>query len=140
MPYRKNIHSLGGFQRARSLSKSERKKIASKAATVRWRDPCKVIKDVTFLKGFCDKYEIMELYVFGSILRPDFSRQSDVDFLYVCETRMGYSRYCDAVDELKSVLGRDVDLIEKSVIESSTNPYRRHEILSTAQMIHAKAH
>jgi predicted nucleotidyltransferase len=38
--------------------------------------------------------------------------------------------------ELQSILHRKVDLISKRAILRSPNPIRRHEILSTAQVIY----
>jgi predicted nucleotidyltransferase len=39
--------------------------------------------------------------------------------------------------ELKIIFHRDVDLITRQGIETSRNYLRRHEILSSAQMIYA---
>ena len=38
------------------------------------------------------------------------------------------------IDELKAMFGRDVDLVEKDAIR---NPFRRHAILKTKQVIYA---
>jgi len=38
------------------------------------------------------------------------------------------------LDELKALFGREVDLVEKPAIG---NPFRRHEILRTAQVLYA---
>ncbi len=37
--------------------------------------------DSLALHAFCDKWKIVELRVFGSILRDDFRPDSDIDFL-----------------------------------------------------------
>ena len=37
-------------------------------------------------------------------------------------------------DELKSIFGRDVDFVMK---EGLRNPFRRHEILKTRQVVYA---
>ena len=42
--------------------------------------------------------------------------------------------------ELQQIVSRDVDLIEKWVIEKSENWIRRTEILNTAQVIYSQAH
>jgi predicted nucleotidyltransferase len=39
--------------------------------------------------------------------------------------------------ELKTVFDRDIDLIARQGIETSRNYLRRHEILSSAQVIYA---
>ncbi|NES97571.1 MAG: DNA polymerase subunit beta, partial [Desertifilum sp. SIO1I2] len=38
---------------------------------------------VDAIQAFCQRWEIAELAVFGSILRDDFAANSDVDFLYI---------------------------------------------------------
>ena len=40
--------------------------------------------------------------------------------------------------ELKKILGREVDLVSKRAIERSSNWIRRQEILSTAQTIYVQ--
>ena len=82
------------------------------------------------------RWKIKELAVFGSALRDDFSSQSDVDLLVVFEDDAHFSLF-DLVDlqaELEQLLGRPVDLVEKTGL---TNPYRRAEILQTAKTIYA---
>jgi hypothetical protein len=84
---------------------------------------------------FCRKWGIAELSLFGSVLRDDFRPDSDVDVLVVY--REGGPRtfrgYLDAQDELKSLFGREVDLVEKSAVR---NPFRRHHILNHREVIY----
>jgi len=42
--------------------------------------------------------------------------------------------WVDMIDELKGIFGRDVDLVGK---EGLKNPFRRREILRTAEVIYA---
>jgi uncharacterized protein len=128
--------SLGGRTRARRLTSTERRQIARKAARARWIDPRKVIRDRPVIERFCRKYELRRLYAFGSILTPRFGRKSDVDLLYVPGTPLGYARYCDAVDELRSIFGRPIDFIDRKLIEESPNEFRRRAILGTARALY----
>jgi uncharacterized protein len=85
---------------------------------------------------FCRRWRIAELSLFGSVLREDFGPQSDVDVLVTFEPDDPWSLW-DLIqmrDELSSMLGRPVDLVEKRAIR---NPFRRQEILSTAQVLYA---
>ncbi|MGF1512157.1 MAG: hypothetical protein ACFB5Z_00450 [Elainellaceae cyanobacterium] len=41
--------------------------------------------------------------------------------------------------EFAALAGRDIDLIEKRVIENSDNPIRKREILNSAQIIYSQA-
>ena len=92
---------------------------------------------------FCKRWQIVELAVFGSILREDFRPEgadpSDVDFLYVSapEARYGF-QFFDMRSELAQLIGRNVDLISKRGIENSRNPLRRKTILESAQIIYAE--
>lgn len=85
---------------------------------------------------FCQRWQIKEFYVFGSVLREDFHPDSDVDVLVTFAPDAPWS-LLDLVkmqQELEQIVGREVDLIEKRVVEHSSNWIRRNEILSTAQI------
>ena len=87
---------------------------------------------------FCEQYKIRELSLFGSILRDDFSPESDIDLLADFEPDADHSLFdhIHMEDELKQLLGRPVDLVDKSTVEQSPNPLRRNEILSTARIFY----
>jgi len=88
------------------------------------------------LAEFCRKWRVRELSIFGSALRDDFGPESDLDFLVSFDPAAPWSLW-DLVtmrDELAAITGREVDLVEK---EGLRNPYRRREILSKREVIHA---
>ena len=94
------------------------------------------------LKAFCQKWQIAEFALFGSVLRDDFRPDSDIDVLVSFFPHAPWT-LLDLVtmqDELQTLLSRDVDLIEKRVIEKSENWIRRNEILSTAQVLYTQAY
>jgi hypothetical protein len=88
------------------------------------------------IEALARKWKIKEIAVFGSALRDDFSQKSDVDILVQFENAAHPSLFdlVDIQDELETIFGRPVDLVEK---ESLVNPYRRAEIVKTATMIYA---
>jgi predicted nucleotidyltransferase len=88
------------------------------------------------IAAFCQKWKITELAVFGSVLRDDFRPESDVDVLVSFTDDAHWSLYdwVDMQEELKGMFGRDVNLVEK---KSLHNPFRRHAILTTKQVIYA---
>ncbi|GFE67484.1 nucleotidyltransferase family protein [Chroococcus sp. FPU101] len=91
------------------------------------------------IKNFCDRWNITEFALFGSVLRDDFRSDSDIDVL-VTFTPESHHTLFDLVqmeNELKNIFKRDVDLISRRGIERSLNYLRRHEILSSAQVIYA---
>lgn len=88
------------------------------------------------IEDFCKRWKIAEFSIFGSALRKDFSPKSDVDVLISFEPDIPWSLFdwVDMIEELRGILGREVDLVEKSGLR---NPFRRREILSNRQVIYA---
>ena len=87
---------------------------------------------------FCQKWKIVELTFFGSVLRDDFRPDSDVDVLVTFAADRHYSLF-DLVhieEELEKMLGRKVDLVERGAVEQSENYIRRKHILNSAQTVY----
>ena len=60
---------------------------------------------------FCRKHHIKKLAIFGSVLRPDFRADSDVDVLVEFEPgQVPGLAFFSMADELSEILGRKVDL------------------------------
>lgn len=94
---------------------------------------------ISALEEFCQRWQIQELAVFGSVLRSDFSTDSDVDFLAIFAPSNLWS-LLDRVRmeyELESILERKVDLLDREEVESSPNWIRRQNILNSARIIYA---
>lgn len=90
------------------------------------------------ITAFCQQWKVVELSLFGSVLRDDFGPHSDVDVLVVFEADAPWS-YWDwgaMTAQLETIFGRSVDLVEK---RSVVNPYRRHHILTTRRIIYRHA-
>jgi predicted nucleotidyltransferase len=85
---------------------------------------------------FCQKWGIVELSIFGSAVRGGFRPDSDVDVLVSFAPGAGitFDNRVAMQDELCAILGREVDLVEKSNLR---NPFRRHSILTTRQLVYA---
>ncbi len=92
------------------------------------------------VEEFCKRWKIVELALFGSVLRDDFRPDSDIDVLV--EFASGVEYDYDTLDqirtELETLFGRPVDLVEKSVIEQSENYIRRRHILHSAQTLYVE--
>ena len=88
------------------------------------------------IAAFCRKWQIAELALFGSVLRDDFRPDSDIDVLVTFAPDVPWSLYdwVDMIDELRAIFGRRVDLVSKGGLR---NPFRRHEILTTREVIYA---
>jgi hypothetical protein len=91
--------------------------------------------DESVLIEIAKKFNVNEIYVFGSILGNDFDEKSDVDILISFKDNINHSYFdlLELKENLSMVLNKPVDLIEK---KSLINPYRRKEILATARMIY----
>ncbi len=85
---------------------------------------------------FCKRWSITEFSLFGSVLREDFRPDSDIDILVSIDPKahIGLFEIAQMKIELEAMFKRPVDLVEK---EGLRNPYRRSEILSTAQVVYA---
>ena len=92
------------------------------------------------LVDFCRRWRIIKLEVFGSILRDDFGPDSDIDFLVTFDpaARLSLFDLVDAQDELATLIGRPVDLVERGPIEQSRNWMRRQLILGSTKTIYVR--
>ncbi len=88
------------------------------------------------IAAFCRKWRVKELALFGSVLRDDFGPDSDVDVLVTFEPDDPWSLldWHPMMEDLRGIFGRRIDLVEKPALR---NPFRRHEILRTHEVIHA---
>jgi len=91
------------------------------------------------LAEFCRRWKVTRLSLFGSVLRPDFRPDSDVDVLVSFSDDVRYTLLDLArmERELEQIFGRKVDLVESSAIEQSRNYIRRKTILATAETVYA---
>jgi predicted nucleotidyltransferase len=95
--------------------------------------------DVPFeqLAAFAKKWRIVELSLFGSVVKPEeFRDDSDVDVLVAFEHDAPWSllHIVRMKHELEEMFGRDVDLVERDMV---TNPYRRKTIFTNRKIVYA---
>jgi predicted nucleotidyltransferase len=88
------------------------------------------------IQGFCVKYGVEEISLFGSVLRDDFGPDSDVDVMLKFKPGHGFTfeNTPDIQDDLKAIFGRAVDVIEKGRIR---NPFRRQAIMNSYHVVYA---
>ena len=96
--------------------------------------------DKAKLTEFCKRWKVVELALFGSVLRADFTPESDIDVLATFADDAGWSLldHLAMEEELSALLLRKVDLSSRRSVERSTNWIRRREILQTAETWHAQ--
>lgn len=82
---------------------------------------------------FCRKHHIRQLALFGSILRDDFTPDSDIDILVNFEPghTPGFA-FIDLQDQLSKLLGRAVDLNTPQDL----SPYFREQAITAAEVIY----
>jgi predicted nucleotidyltransferase len=81
----------------------------------------------------CERFELAELSVFGSVSRGTATTTSDIDLLYRFsdQARPGFA-FFDLEDELRKIFGRRVDLLAKDNIPSDI----RDSVLSDSIVIY----
>lgn len=85
--------------------------------------------------NFCRRYHIRKLSLFGSVLREDFTKQSDLDFLveFEPEKTPGFFTLAKMEQELSDMIdGHKVDL--RTLQELS--PYFRDRVIQEAKVIY----
>jgi predicted nucleotidyltransferase len=89
------------------------------------------------LAAFCRRHRIRRLAFFGSVLRDDFTPDSDVDVLVEFEpgARIGLIGFAGIENELGRLIGRKVDLNTAGFL----SPYFREEILRDAETAYEQA-
>jgi predicted nucleotidyltransferase len=89
------------------------------------------------IAAFCRHHRIRKLAFFGSVLRDDFTPESDVDVLVEFEpgTRVGLIGFAGIENELSLLIGRKVDLNTAECL----SPYFRDEVLRDAEAAYEQA-
>ena len=83
---------------------------------------------------FCRKHHIQRLALFGSVLRKDFSDQSDIDVLV--EFKKGYVpglAFFQMETELSEIIGHKVDLNTPQFLSR----YFRDQVVAEAEVLYA---
>lgn len=95
------------------------------------------ILPLDLIRAFCVRHHIRRLSLFGSILRDDFTPQSDIDVLVEFEPDHvpGLIRLEMMQIELTALIGRDTDLLTPR----SLHPSIRGRVLEQAQVLYDAA-
>ena len=90
------------------------------------------------IRIFCEKWKIVEFSLFGSVLTNEFRPDSDVDVMveFAPDARWRFRQWLEMEDELRRILGRNIDLVERETIERSDNYIRRRSILQGSQRVY----
>ena len=95
-----------------------------------------IVSNLDRIIEICKLHKVSKLFVFGSVLSPNFSKNSDIDFLVSFEN-VSLADYADNYFQLKSsfekLFIRSIDLLEDSALK---NPYLRKSIDSEKKIIY----
>lgn len=91
--------------------------------------------DPNIIAGFCRKWNVAEMALFGSVLTSNFREDSDVDVLvsFRPDAHIGLIGLSKMEIELSAIIGRKVDLVTKGGLK----PFVRDRILSQLEMLYA---
>ncbi len=91
------------------------------------------------IAAFCERWQIVEFALFGSVLRDDFGPESDIDVLVRFAPGHGWSvlDHLAMERELSALLGRRTEIVNTDALREDRNPFRGREILSSARLLYA---
>lgn len=90
------------------------------------------------LNQLCEKHNVKELYLFGSVLTNRFLDSSDIDILVQfdsIELEKYFDNYFDFKEQLESLFARSVDLVENQAIR---NPIFRKVVDREKQLVYER--
>jgi predicted nucleotidyltransferase len=91
------------------------------------------------LISLCEKHNVNELSVFGSILTNNFNQYSDVDFVVDfkgVERKVYADNYFNFKKSLENLFNRKIDLLEKIALK---NPYFIQVLNDTKKMVYVRS-
>ena len=102
-------------------------------------DPIAIELPQAEIAQFCQRWNVQEFYLFGSVLRDDFRLDSDIDVMvqFSPDAHWGFE-IVEMKQDLEKIFRRKVDFLTKPSIEQSENWIRRKEILGTARLVYVQ--
>ena len=98
------------------------------------REAIRIPVPMEAVADFCQRHRVRELALFGSVLREDFTPESDVDVLidFLPGTRITFFGLSDLQTELETMFRREVDLVMKP----SLHPVIAGDVLASKQVLY----
>jgi uncharacterized protein len=98
--------------------------------------PLPITMPMREITAFCEQNPIQKLSLFGSILREDFTTNSDIDMLveFLPEAKIGYFKLVALQIDLSDILGRVVDLRTPQEL----SPYFRQHVIEQAVTLYER--
>ncbi|MFN0076292.1 MAG: nucleotidyltransferase family protein [Prosthecobacter sp.] len=88
----------------------------------------------------CQRHAVARMQLFGSRATGQARDDSDFDFLveFLPQANAGLFEMGGLKEDLEQQLGHPVDLLSRSAVERSRNPYRRRSILAAPVTVYAQ--
>lgn len=88
----------------------------------------------------CQRHAVARMQLFGSRATGLARSDSDFDFLveFLPQANVGLFEMGGLKEDLEQQLGHSVDLLSRSAVERSRNPYRRRSILAAPVTVYAQ--
>ncbi len=88
------------------------------------------------LRRLCIMYNVEKMYLFGSVLTPNFNNRSDIDFLVKfkdIDLSTYFDNYMNFKSNLENLFGREVDLVEEQTLK---NPILINSINKSKELVY----
>ena len=88
------------------------------------------------IQRLCKSFHVDKMYLFGSVLNDKFTSESDIDFVVrfkEIDLKEYFENYISFKEELKGLLGREVDLVEEQTLK---NPILKESIDNSKKLIY----
>ncbi|MCB9201729.1 MAG: nucleotidyltransferase domain-containing protein [Flavobacteriales bacterium] len=96
-------------------------------------------KNIKKLSTLFNSNKVNKVYVFGSVLREDFNKDSDIDIIIDFQPNLDPIEkgelWWKLYDELRSIFKREVDIINEKKLK---NPFFIQEINNTKKLIYER--
>lgn len=76
-----------------------------------------------------EKFKVKEIGIFGSYVRREQKKKSDVDILVEFEGSIGLFKFMDLEEYLESLLETEVDLVSKKALKPHIGKYILEEVV-----------
>jgi len=88
------------------------------------------------IRKLCAVHKVSKLFVFGSVLKDSFNKESDIDLVVDFDNvdlNEYADNYFDLKEQLETIFNRPVDLLEEKGIR---NPFLRKQIDNEKRLIY----
>lgn len=76
-----------------------------------------------------ERYKVKEIGVFGSVVRGEEKKRSDIDILVEFKEPIGLFEFMDLQEYLETLFGQKVDLVSKKALKPRIGQYILQEVV-----------